>query len=217
LDNTAIRLFARQGYDLVPTPPTRTPGPADPILSGDPADGSLWALARFPGTAGWTVIKTAPLELLCARPTGTNRPWLAALAAELACDGFQLNLYDGDSLVLLEADPSGHVAVSGLNTLQDDDPFSLHDERIPDGNDEAGFRSLNVPDDLRAALAGFFSEAAAKSVGRLLCAERFAYWDNLLQVEVLTAHEDLSHWTNAEQPDSPRLLDQGRALYFRRT
>src|SRR5687768_16493277 len=73
-------LFAAEGYARVPKPEARKPDPMDRMQYGAGRDNPLWAVALIPG-AGWTVVKTAPLDLLVEQVGGRFR--LAALAAAL--------------------------------------------------------------------------------------------------------------------------------------
>ncbi|MDY7227610.1 hypothetical protein SYV04_14450 [Hyalangium sp. s54d21] len=69
-----------------------------------------WGVAGFQGAPGWTVLRTAPFELLMQG----NPPLLARLAARLGVPAFQYNIYDSTSDFLLEVDGGGRVERSGF-------------------------------------------------------------------------------------------------------
>jgi hypothetical protein len=69
----------------------------------------LWGIAGFRGSPGWTAVRTAPFELLMQE----TPPLLARLAERVGAPAFQFNIYDSDSELLMEADPSGRVELSG--------------------------------------------------------------------------------------------------------
>ena len=193
-------LFAAEGYDPVRRPPRRQSERYDSMQYGDAAGNRRWALALFPGAPGWSVVKTAPFELLCEPVAAGQNPRLAALAVALGCDALQLNLYDGDSVVLLESAADGRVGVSGFRGAADD-PLDFHGLRIAPKRLQAGFHLVRVPAELAAAVrAGPVEawQAAAVTLGGPSAAE----CDNGVQVERLI-------------PCQP-IAEPGRALYFER-
>jgi hypothetical protein len=109
-----VRLAEAEGRRRVNRPPTRVPERYDPMQYKGADENALWGIAVFPGIAGWTVIKTAPLELLGERATGQQRMRLAELTSALGCAGFQYNVYDSSGAVLVEVDPTGIVLLSGI-------------------------------------------------------------------------------------------------------
>ena len=114
------KLFEASGRALVERPPLRKAPFPDPMQYGNGATSSRWAAAVLPGKK-WTIIKTAPFELLCEAVDG--RPRIALLAQELACDAFQLNVYDGDSHILVEANAAGAFRISGFNAATGPGPY----------------------------------------------------------------------------------------------
>ena len=195
-------LFAAEGRRRVEKPPSRRAGTEEPMQYEGGAKNPLWAVALIPGVDGWTAVKTAPLELLCERPGGKSR--LAALAKALGAPAFQLNLYDSESLVLVEAAPDGKSMVSGFVGHADDDPTLYQGETIAET--EAQFRLLQVPAELSAAMASDDPIAAAFTAhSRLVFGEAWdgdeaSSVDNRVQVNVLIPHEDFG---------------DGTALYYR--
>ncbi len=93
---------------VVPDEPT--PATMQELLHGG-ASAARWAVAIMPGAPGWSVVQSAPRELLAfGRP-----PRLALLARALGCSAFQHSVYDGAAALLLESDARGRVAVSGAH------------------------------------------------------------------------------------------------------
>lgn len=183
-------LLGGEGYVRVPKPPPRKPAKDDPMLGRGGAASPLWALALIPG-GEWTAIKTAPLELLCEPAAGKLR--LGALAAALGAPAFQLNLYENDGLLLLEAAPSGEVAVSGSDGRATGDP--------------PAFRLIEVPpavaDVVKAgqAIAAAFSTQSQLVFGFAWDGDESSAIDNNIQTNLLVPHEECA---------------EGTAIYYRR-
>lgn len=192
-----ITLFGREGYYPVPKPSPRTPAQADSMQYGNADSNHLWAVAFLLGAKGWSVIKTAPFELLCERAPGATRPRLTYVASEIGCDTMQINLYDGTDVVLLEADSSGCIAISGVFGMADDDPFVWHDERISDEYYMARFRLIDIPNELQAV-----DYLGSCEINKLLDGDSLT--DNSIMTQYLIPHKDI---------DLPGV----RTLYFQST
>lgn len=93
-------------------PLPRKPERFDPMQYGASDEVARWGFAAFPGAPGWTVLRTAPLELAIDPPG--SRTLLAELAVELSVKAFQYNVYDGSSHFLYEVDERGRVERSGF-------------------------------------------------------------------------------------------------------
>lgn len=65
------RLLTESGRRLT-TPKPRTPEPYDPMQYGLGDEVQLWGVAGFQGAPGWTVLRTAPFELLVYPPFSTT-------------------------------------------------------------------------------------------------------------------------------------------------
>jgi hypothetical protein len=195
-------VFRHEHMQVIPKPAERTPADYDPMQYGGASENSVWGLALLPGVADWIVILTAPFELLCESPEQQHRPRLAEIAARLGCDAFQLNLYDGCSLLLLEASAEGAFEISGFNG-QSSDPEVWHGFVIAFENLEAGFRLIDVPDELSGAFA-HDSVAVVQKVTHTFAGQSAPYCDNMVQVTKLVPHGELG-------------IAGARELYFRRT
>ncbi len=171
------RTFEGEGRGLVPRPAPRRPGTLDPMQYGNGASAPIWEVALVPGEDGWVVVKTAPFELLCERRgedegDELTTPRLAALTRTLGTEGFQLNLYDGVGLVLLEANAGGKVRVSGM---ADDEHW--HGVRLE--GDEAQFTLLrDVPAAARRGLARVSAVDAMDRVCAALAGDNASATDN---------------------------------------
>jgi hypothetical protein len=73
-------LFAREGMEQF-DPPNRVRRGIEPMQYEGALQNDVWGVAAFPGAPGWTVVKTAPLELLAERREGADRMRLAARLA----------------------------------------------------------------------------------------------------------------------------------------
>jgi hypothetical protein len=81
-------------------------------LEGEGPSGSDLEVLVMPGK-GWTAVKCTDAELLCKRPPKAKIPGIALLAKSLGRSAFQMSIYDGDSISLLEASAKGKVVASG--------------------------------------------------------------------------------------------------------
>jgi len=195
-------LFAREDRHPVPRSAPRRPAPLDPMQYGGAQDNPLWALALLRGPQ-WSALKSAPFDLPSERSPGAPVPRLAVLAQHLGCAAFQLNAYDGDSLVLLEADARGRLRASGFQASRGE--LTFHDELVDEGDAQAAFRLLDVPDALAEALALGPEEAPAAVAAHLLDLPLEAWFEqasNAVQVQGLIPH---------------RPLGVGRDVYFAAT
>ncbi len=147
-------------------PSPRTPSARDSMQYGRAGDVATWGIALIAGAPGWTVLKTAPLELLIDAHAA-EPPILTGLATRLGVYAFQHNAYDGDSTLLFEATPDGRSSVTGFCSH---DPQRFHDDPMP-GPDALEAR-LALAD--RAALEAFLATrvATAGSVAGFVWADR---------------------------------------------
>jgi hypothetical protein len=164
--------------DRAPTdrPEPRQPGRFEPMQhgGGKALASPLWAVSLVRG-ADWTAIKTAPFELLCERARRRKRPRLAELARRLQTDAFQINVYDGDSTILIEANARGKSRVSGFNASGDEEMF--HAEEI-DGDFEAQFELIEaIPEECVRALEHVPDEQPFYLARALLGIKRLEVWD----------------------------------------
>ncbi len=107
-------------------------------------DPARWGFAVFPGAPGWTVVKTASLEILLYG----SEPKLKKVAQALGCPAFQINAYDGDSILLFECDAAGSIEVSGYCS-QEIARHRREDEALTEESARARFKNPDV----RAAAA----------------------------------------------------------------
>jgi hypothetical protein len=199
VERALVELFGRERRDHVAMPGPRKPAQYDSMQYGKADENGLWGVALIPGGRGWTVIKTAPYELLCELPRGDDKPRFAGLTSALGVDGLQVNLYDGDSIVLLEASAGGEVAVSGFCSYGDDpeewNGMPIGDRLTPE------FGLIAVDPAVAAAIRDDFVEHAARRVQALLAGAEI---DNRIQVNHLIPHHEL-------------FVRGARACFFRQT
>ncbi|RKH74679.1 hypothetical protein [Corallococcus aberystwythensis] len=84
----------------------------DRMQYGTGATSDRWALAFGTGLGGWSVVKTAPLELL-AEPGTSGEHRLGLIARVLGCDALHISLYGSTAMVIAQAAPTGKVMLSG--------------------------------------------------------------------------------------------------------
>ena len=193
-------LCAAEGMDRVSTPPQRERERMDPMQYQGALHNDLWGLAIFPGAPGWTVMQTAPLELLAGRAAGASRMRLAELCASLSAPAFQLNVYDSTETVLVEVSAAGEVVTSGFRMPDGAaDPFAWHGERLSEETLEPAFRLHPFQDVVAdAELADDWAERLASRFG----GANASFCDNFVSVDTLISHKPLD-------------AVGGEALYFR--
>lgn len=187
------------GRTLVSAPPPRRPPHGDPMQYGDGESAPLWGIAVIPGTDGWVIVKTAPFSLLCERTADEHVPRIAKLAKLLRTEAFQLNVYDGTAIVLLEADAHGHARASGFAYP---DPKRWHGFTMVDGAPAFGLLE-GVPKKARDGVSLLSSVDALEAVCTALAGENVCAADNVLNVDVLIPH-------------APLVIHGARVLYFAR-
>ena len=189
--------FAAEGMQPVPPPARRTRQAIEPMQYAGALDNDLWALAWFPGAPGWSVLKTAPLDLLVERAAGAPRMRLAALCAALDCVALHFACYDGD-IMLTEVARNGEVLLSGIHT-PGSDPLCRHGETVAEEHYRPALRRLRFvqPIDFTAG-----AERASAALGELLGGPNAAARSNLVSVQTLVEHQ-------------PLVVPEAQALYFR--
>ncbi len=183
-------LCQAEGMERIAAPAARERLLVEPMQYDVALHNDLWGFAIFAGAAGWSVVQTAPLELLAERAAGASRMRLAELCASLSATAFQLNVYDSTERVLVEVSATGDVVISGF-TLQggSSDPFAWHGERLSEETFEAGFRLL--PFQALVADAGLGDEMAAR-IAREFGGANAAFCDNGVSVNTLISHTPFS-------------------------
>jgi hypothetical protein len=191
--------FATEGMQPVPPPAPRERQTVEPMQYAGALDNDLWAVAVFPGASGWSLIKTAPLDLLVERAAQAPRMRLAALCARLDCVALHFASYDGD-IMLTEVARDGDVLLSGIHT-PGSDPLVRHGEVVAEANYRPGLRRLRLlsPVDFTAG-----PERASAALGAQLGGANAAARDNLVCVQSLIEHRPLP-------------MPGAQALYFRWT
>lgn len=181
-------IFKAEGFLAMSKPAEHETAPHDPMQYGNSRQNDMWSVAFFPGAEDWTVIKTAPYELLCEAAPRARHPRLADLSQIINHDALQVNLYDGTDLVLVECSAVGRYAISGFFGQQDD-PAQFHDFRIK--KFEAGIQILS---ELPGGVNDVFYLPAwdgAQKLAHLLAGANAGYCENSVQIEYLIPHREL--------------------------
>jgi hypothetical protein len=146
-------LFAEEGMRRIARPPGREPTSHEPMQYAGALQNDLWGVAVIPGNGEWTIIKTAPLELLGERAPGGSQMRIVDLAARLAVTGFQLNVHDGSDAVMVETDGRGRYLLSGFTGYGEDpdDPLQFHEDRVAEDRITVRFELLPLQAHVRAS------------------------------------------------------------------
>jgi hypothetical protein len=154
LADAVRQLVEADGYSLVHT--------KGPFPDAEESKGRIRAYLRVVvlGESGpWSAIKTSVSELMCGRREGEKRSRISELAMTLERDAFQVSVYDGDSMTVMEASKRGRVCVSGGEAASGSRRF--HDERIrEDHHFEPRLRILRVTEELAQGDFGWEDYAA---------------------------------------------------------
>ena len=219
-------LFAQEGMARVARPVERDYVHYDPMQYATALQNNLWGVAVFPGSNGWTVIKTAPLELLGERAPGKNCMRLLQLADRLGAAGFQVNVYDSAPLLLVETDGHGRCLLSGYRGVSDGDPLDFHGEQLMEDRLDVRFDYLPLQSHVEAHTSEVYEgcrliddSALAQDLARTLGGNNAAWCDNITCVDTLLCHKpppmtggiDLYFmWPPRDRPE-----DEFRATYER--
>lgn len=144
--NQLIKLLQDEGMQLIPRPRQRERLWYEPMQYCSALQNNIWGLAIFPGTDDWTVIKTAPLELLGERASGKESMRFVQLCATLKSPGFQINLYDGCQAILVETNGLGEYRLSGFGRgdAHNPDPLQYYSECLVEDRIEVRFELLSL-------------------------------------------------------------------------
>jgi hypothetical protein len=205
-----VEIITGEGMALVPRPPRREPEAYDSLqYQGGPAN-ARWAIAVFPGAPGWTVIKTAPFELLAETPPDARRMRFVDLCDFLGAVGFQLHVYDTTGAVLVETDGHGKLAMSGAAVESaHEDPFSFHGHRLHEERFALRFDLVPLSRELTPCthsvrgIAYVDHDAFAERIARVCGGANAARCDNGTIVGTLIPH-------------LPLTIPGARELYFER-
>ena len=153
VERELARLVVEKGRRLV-TPRQRKPDHYDRMQYGKGDEVRRWGIAGFRGAPGWTAIRTAPFELLMQG----SPPLLARLAEQVGAPAFQYNIHDSSSGLLMEADASGRVELSGYVSHE---PSEYWNGDPPMDRVEPCFRIID-PSDVAAWAEAAMPEARVK-------------------------------------------------------
>jgi hypothetical protein len=187
-------LCAAEGMQPASSPMQRERLLVEPMQYDGALQNDLWGFAVFPGVPSWTVIQTAPLELLAERAAGAARVRLADLCVALSASAFQLDVYDSTATVLLEVSKAGEVFTSGFTETG----LEWHGEQLSDEYFEAQFRHHPFQALIADATVG---DEIAAIIARHLGGGNAAFCDNVVSVDTLISHK-------------PFVAPGGVALYY---
>lgn len=132
--------FALEGMSRIAKPQPRERFSYEPMQYAWALENDLWGVAAFPGVTSWTVIKTAPLELLGEKAAGVSQIRLSDLCQRLSVPAFQVHVYDDTATLLCEVSKHGDIFLSGYGHFGD--PLEWHGYRLSEKFIPARFRYL---------------------------------------------------------------------------
>lgn len=161
LERTLRNLCLSEGLEAAPYV-RRKRETWDRMQYGTGATSDRWALAIGAGRGGWSVVKTAPLELL-AEPGSTREHRLGVIARVLKCEALHVSLYDGTAMVVAQASPTGEVVLSGYSM----DGASFHGVEIAEERLQPRIEGPGVPPPIMEALDRFPSDGFDELIQQL--------------------------------------------------
>jgi|SRR5580704_10960309 hypothetical protein len=197
-----VELFAEEGMVQVERPSQRATFAHEPMQYGTALENNRWGVAVFPGAPGWTIVKTAPLELLGERAPTARRMRLVELTDRLKCGAFQINLYDSSSgLILIEADGCGRYLLSGNGyggRRQNPDPLIFFGEQLAEDRVDVRFELLPLQTHVEAHTLDWYlghrlidNDAFTDDLAKTLGGDSASWCDNDTAVDVLVCHKPL--------------------------
>ena len=170
--------------DMVPTTvQTRNRLLYEPMQYDDALHNDHWSLAVFPGASSWTVIQSAPLELMAEHLANSDRRRISDLCVELSCSALLVNVYDSSDVVLAECANTGEVLVCGWTGQPGaGDPYREHNESV----DEDSYRlRLRINTSLEVDLENKDGEELAWLFAKRCGGANAEHCSNLVSVDTL--------------------------------
>ena len=175
--------FAREGMQRVPEPPPRERLHYEPMQYAGALENDLWGVAAFPGAASWTVIKTAPLELLGERASSSSRMRLSDLCQALSTPAFQVHIYDSGAMLLCEVSNHGDAFLSGYGHFGN--PLEWHGQSLREEFVHVRFRHLPYQEVVGDETSG---DDLVFALSRTFGGPNSEYCDNRVSVGALVTH-----------------------------
>jgi len=151
-------IAAQEGYRSIPKPSSLIQRFND-LAFRNPHPGILWGIKLSRGRPDWTVVLPRPRGRLTLYEADGQPPLLAKLTALLGCDAFQINVYDGDSFILLETNAQGEYAFSGCGLSTPEEVENL----VPLEFSKERFHLIEVPGKVKEALVDKELDADSKA------------------------------------------------------
>jgi hypothetical protein len=176
--------FIREAMRRVPAPAKRERFSYEPMQYATALENDLWGVAVFPGAASWTIVKTAPLELLGEQAADAPRRRLADICAELSAAAFQVNVYDGSATLLCEVSDTGETFISGFSGAND--PMQWHGQDLEEEFLQARFRYFPHQE---VVGAGTYGDDFAQTLSAAFGGSNAEHCDNGTSVGTLISHD----------------------------
>lgn len=119
----------------------------DAMQYGTGASSDRWSLAVGAGRRGWSIVRSAPFELL-AEPTESGEHRLGLVARALGCEALHVSLYDSVAMIVAQASARGEVVLSGY-TMEGP---TFHGVAIDEARYEPKIDRIELPREVHEAL-----------------------------------------------------------------
>lgn len=220
--NQLVKLFTAEGMQPILRPKQREKLWYEPMQYNSALENNTWGVAVFPDAENWTVIKTAPQELLGERPPGKKTMRLVKLCASLKASGFQINLYDGCQTILIEANGLGDYRLSGFGRgdTHNPDPLQFYGGYLKEEALEIRFELLPLQKHIENSKhsdpnSGFYinGESFVRHLAKDLGGLNAEFCQNQTSVDTLVCHKPFLakggielylFWPPDDRPEPPR-------------
>lgn len=125
----------------------------DAMQYGTGASSDHWSLALGVGRHGWSIVRTAPFELL-AEPDDRGDHRLGAIARALGCEALHVSLYDGVAMIVAQASATGEVVLSGYTM----DGPTFHGVAIDEARFEPRIDRIELPRAVHDAVGAYLPD-----------------------------------------------------------
>jgi hypothetical protein len=192
------QLFAIEGMSRVELPERKRMS-VEPLQYDSALHNDIWGVAIFPGAPGWTVMQTAPLDLLAEPVSHIERRRISLLCERLSASALIVNVHDSSETLLAECSPTGEVFLSGwIGQPGAADPYREYIASITEEDMPLRFR---IHESLASRYDGDWGEEFAAFVAGECAGENASFCDNLVSVDTLVCRKAF-------------VAPGGRALHF---
>lgn len=188
IEQSLTQIFKREGTSRIAQLPQFSLDKKLPFISWEIAR-ELWIVRLFVGVPGWTIIQTWPSDLLCRRDLDATRPRLSELAMQTGSDAIHFGVYNTFFSILMEADASGRLFISGDVDCEESEKDKFYDEQINVRSGEPQFQLIEASQPMLEAMRIELSPEE-KQLKQLAALSEDELWSIVIWDEEIDGTED---------------------------